>query len=192
MVRKRALLQRGDTLVEVLMAIVIMSVIIVGTLTIMSRGLASGQLSVEHSQVRLHVNGQLDLLTYLRDQYLIDPNSAAAATWKQILDNTNTQPFEYDGTCAPTPAKLGPTNTTFYLTKAAGVVTRQPFNPALTPATIAIPGRGLWVEARNALQATNPPYVDLVIRACWAASGGLGEQLTVTAIRLYTPYDPLP
>src|SRR5689334_16699814 len=44
--------QGGDTLVEVLMAIVIVSVVIVGALTMMSRGLAVAQIALEHSQTR--------------------------------------------------------------------------------------------------------------------------------------------
>jgi Tfp pilus assembly protein PilV len=70
--------QRGDTLVEALMAIVIISVVIVGAMTMMSRGLAVAQIALEHSQTRLMINSQLEMLRFARDSYLKDKTNINA------------------------------------------------------------------------------------------------------------------
>src|SRR5262245_19058364 len=82
--------QRGDTLVEVLMAIVIISVVIVGAMTMMSRGLAAAQIALEHSQVRLVINSQIEMLRYARDSYVKDKTSSSALQWQNIVTNSNT------------------------------------------------------------------------------------------------------
>src|SRR3954471_3623107 len=76
--------QRGDTLVEVLMAIVVLSMVIVGAITLMARGLSAVQVAVEHTQVRLGMAGQTELLHYLRDAYLTDPLGPAGQIWSGL------------------------------------------------------------------------------------------------------------
>ncbi|MGH7196152.1 MAG: type IV pilus modification PilV family protein [Candidatus Saccharimonadales bacterium] len=176
--------QRGDTLVEVLMAIVIMSVVIVGAITMMSRGLAAAQIALEHSQVRLSINGQTELLRYLRDQYVIDNQGGAASVWRDIITTSNEQPSQYGDVCRVTPVKA---TSAFYLEKANNQVQKQAFDPSREPATAAVAGEGLWIEAAKSPNGISPAYTDFVIRACWQASGSGGEQRTVTAVRLYDP-----
>lgn len=173
--------ERGDTLVEVLMAIVILSMVIVGTLTIMSRGLAAAQVALEHSQVRLGVNSQMEMLRFARDSYLSNPASPSGLQWSAIVSGSNTNTITYNNSCNVTPSKQG-----FYLTKNATQVTRTNYT-ASAPQTIAVPGQGMWVETVASAPAVTPAYVDFVIRACWQGSGSAGQQRTVTAVRLYDP-----
>jgi len=178
--------QRGDTLVEVLMAIVVLSIVIVGAITVMSRGLKASQLAVEHTQVRLQVNAQEQMLRYLRDSYLSDPTSAAAQTWTSLFTGSplyaGTTTSNYNGTsCAVTSGKNG-----FYLTQSGGVVSVNAFNPVLKPTTYAQPGQGLWVEMTRST-GISPAYADILLRACWSGIGDAADQQAVTAIRLYDP-----
>ena len=173
--------QRGDTLVEVLMAIVILSVIIVGAMTIMSRGLAAAQVALEHSQVRLSVNGQIEMLRFARDTYLRNPSDPSAAQWTALVAASNTNAITYDNTCNVTGSKQG-----FYMTKNASQVSRSTYTPS-SPQAIATPGTGIWIEAVQSQAAVTPAYIDFVIRACWSGSGAAGQQRTVTAVRLYDP-----
>jgi prepilin-type N-terminal cleavage/methylation domain-containing protein len=178
--------QRGDTLVEVLMAIVVLSIVIVGAITVMSRGLKASQLSVERTQVRFQINAQTELLRYLRDSYSRDPASAAAQTWVSLFSGAptyaNTTSTAYnDVACGVTSGKTG-----FYLTQTAGVVAANQFNFANKPTTYALPGQGLWVEMTRSV-AISPAYVDVVFRACWSGIGDSTDQQAVTAIRLYDP-----
>lgn len=173
--------ERGDTLVEVLMAIVILSVVIVGAMTMMSRGLAAAQIAVEHSQVRMSVNGQVEMLRYARDSYLNNPTDPSSLQWAAIITGSNTTATNYNDTCTVTGGKSA-----FYMTKNASQVTRTNYTPA-TPATVATPGTGLWIEAILSPAGIRPAFVDFVVRACWQGSGGAGGQRTVTAVRLYDP-----
>jgi Tfp pilus assembly protein PilV len=177
--------QRGDTLVEVLMSLMVLSMVIVGAVTLMNRGLQSVQIALEHSQTRQEVNKQLEFLRYLRDQYSINSSSADAGMWRSIISSSNTNPTDYTG-CSVSSGKTG---TAFYLDRnpATGAVQRNGFSPALQPTTFATAGRGLWVELDPSTGVT-PAYVDVVVRACWNASGASGgQQRSVTALRLYDP-----
>lgn len=173
--------ERGDTLVEVLMAIVILSVVIVGAMTMMSRGLAAAQVAVEHSQVRMSVNGQIEMLRFARDSFLTNTTDPSSLQWTAIITGSNATAVNYDTSCTVTGGKQG-----FYMTKSATQVTRTNYTPA-TPATVATPGTGLWIETVLSPAGVRPAFADFVIRACWQGSGGAGGQRTVTAVRLYDP-----
>lgn len=172
---------RGDTLVEVLMAIVIISVVIVGAVTMMTRGLAAAQIALEHSQVRLSINSQVDMLRYARDRYIAAPTGGSATAWNQVIAGSNQSSIVYDNNCTVSPSKTG-----FYMTAPAASVVRNNYTPT-QPATIAVPGQGLWVEGVLSPNTVDPAYIDVVVRACWQGSGGGGQQSVVTATRLYDP-----
>ncbi len=178
---------RGDTLVEVLMAIVVLSVIIVGAITVMSRGLKAAQLAVEHTQVRFQVNAQTDMLRYLRDGYIADSKSTPGLTWSSLFTaapiyaNTTASNYNNATTCNVTAGKSG-----FYLTQAGGVVSVNLFNPASQPTSYALPGQGMWMEITRST-GISPAYVDVLVRACWSGIGDSTDQQSVTALRLYDP-----
>lgn len=168
------------------MAIVVLSMVIVGAITVMSRGLKASELAVEHTQVRLEINAQENMLQYLRDGYLNDPTSAAGQTWKGLFGGSpvyaDTTASNYnDSSCAVTSGKTG-----FYLTQSAGVVSVNTFNPSIKPAAYAMPGQGLWIEVTRS-SSISPAYVDVVFRACWSGIGDSADQQAVTVMRLYDP-----
>lgn len=172
--------QTGDTLVEVLLSIVILGAVIVASITIMNRGLTAAQTSVEHSQVRLVINSQYEMLRKARDDYIKDPASANGQTWAAIV--TAIPPsatLSYNDTCT-----VNQPGEDFYLTQTATQIQRQLYND--TQATLVpSPGQGMWIEAKKSDTALKP-FVDFVIRACWTGPG-TGQQRTVTAVRLYDP-----
>ena len=166
------------------MSLMVLSIVIVGAVTLMTRGLQSAQIALEHSETRQVVNSQIELLKYLRDQYAINNASADAATWLSLISTSNSSPTDYTG-CAVTGSKAG---TAFYLDKSSGTVQRVNFDANQKPPTFATAGKGLWVEAAPSAAGISPAYVDFVLRACWAGIGTAGgQQQTVTAVRLYDP-----
>lgn len=176
---------RGDTLVEVLMAIVILSIVIVGSITIMTRGLRSAQIALEHTQVRLQMSGQTELLHYLRDSYLKDKGSVGGLAWADVVNNfATTTPSTYNSTvCAVSLTKNG---NAFYIDRnGAGDPVVKNYT-ATIPASGAVPGQGLWIEATNST-VISPAYVDFQLRACWTGPGNSGNQQTITSVRLYDP-----
>lgn len=174
--------QRGDTLVEVLASIAVLGLVIVGAITIMTRGLSASQTALEHSQVRLIITGQSEMLERLRDSYASDPNSAAGQLWHTIVASSNNNVPSYGDDCAIAADKAG---TAFYLDQAGGAITRTAYSSVDLPSGVPTPGNGFWIEPSKSTGVA-PPYMDFVIRACWMGSGGVNQR-TVTAVRLYDP-----
>ena len=193
MKRRNMRVQGGDTVIEVIMSLVILGAVVVGAVTLMSSGIKLAQMAVEHTETRLEVNRQLELLRYLRGQYMVNENSDEADVWRQVVDASSDSPLVYDTPdCGPTPDKK---NNTFYLTDVEGSVKAVIFDPNdITPnikfkaaSSNATAGDGLWVEIRKSSGIT-PAFVDVAVRACWASLSGGADQRTVTAERLYDPY----
>jgi type II secretory pathway pseudopilin PulG len=182
--------QRGDTLIEVMLAMAILTTIIIGSVYMMNFGIGNISTAVEHSEVRAGVNGQSGMLQYLRDDYMRQYGKpvagSAGAEWAKILSpaylNNGAISAVNDTVCAPLNAGKA-----FYLDDSSLPV------PAsiqrylgLSPATFATAGKGLWIEAYQVV-GSNPSEaaVDFLIRGCWAppGSGPLQQEMTIT--RLY-------
>ena len=63
-------IERGDTLIEVLFAITIFSLIVVTSLTLMNQGTAASQRALEITTVRQQVDGQAEALRFIHDAYV--------------------------------------------------------------------------------------------------------------------------
>lgn len=174
--------QRGDTLVEVLASIAVLGLIIVGAITIMTRGLSASQVALEHSQVRLLITGQQEMLEKLRDEYANDPNSAAGQLWHTIVTASNSNSPSYADDCSISTDKQG---TAFYLAQQPTGIVRTAYTATSLPSGVPTAGNGFWIEPTKST-SVSPPYMDFVVRACWKGVGGI-DQRTVTAMRLYDP-----
>lgn len=62
---------RGDTLIEVLSAITIFSLIAISTMTIMNKGVAISQRSLEITQARQQIDAQAEALRFLNASYIV-------------------------------------------------------------------------------------------------------------------------
>ena len=67
---QRKNLQRGDTLIEVLFAFAVLSLVIIGALTVMNQGTLASQRSLETTLVREEIDGQATTLRFLHDAYV--------------------------------------------------------------------------------------------------------------------------
>lgn len=61
---------RGDTLIEVLFAVSVFSLVAVGALTIMNQGTTISQRALETTLVRQEIDGQAETLRFLHDSYV--------------------------------------------------------------------------------------------------------------------------
>jgi len=180
--------ERGDTLIEVLVAITVLSAVIVGGLWIMNFGYSIANNAVERTQVQATMNGQLALISYARDAYLRanqQPTDAGSQMWQaisaKIVNGAGNNNPHCNGT-APAPG-----NNSFYLNdNLASLGTASVVNYSGAAATtLAAPGAGMWVEARRA--GGSIPYVDFYVKACWQAIGSAPQQEARTVMRLYVP-----
>lgn len=178
--------ERGDTLVEVLLSMIVLSVVLVGASTIINTGMRNALNAVEHTQVRNVIGGQGELLRYLRDSATPSGTDAISSAWKDIQNNfTNANAASDTNTCEPAGGKQA-----FYvdalITSASQppTITIKNFNPSEQPETYALPGKGMWIEAVRPA-GVNPPYIDFHIRACWGGLGASSMQQSNTIVRLY-------
>ena len=74
-------LNRGDTLVEVLLGVTIFSLVAVVALETMNRGMAIAQYSLETTLARQQVDAQAEMLRYAHDM--------KNDTWKKLVDNNS-------------------------------------------------------------------------------------------------------
>lgn len=180
--------ESGDTLIEVLLAMVILSVIIVGAMTMMNTGVAANRNATEHTIVRQQLNAQSEQLNYLRDQFSDKTNPVAVNQWTTIINSylKNTGATDAnDGSCSVGSKAFYLNNTTAGIKPGVPVVTA--YNETNKPETYAVAGRGMWIEAFRP-SSGGVPYIDFVIRACWEPSGGGSVlQREATVVRLYEP-----
>lgn len=180
-------LQKGDTLIEVLFAVTVFSLVAVGALSIMNSGVATGQRALEISLVREQMDAQAEALRYVHDSYVAAyPNPVSgqpSGEWPKIIANQITQASAF-GNCEP-PSKAFIINTSTVKLESRSTITSnvQTYSQLrLAPAVVA---EGLWVEAVKSDSLNK--YVDFHIRACWD-SLGLSVPMTLgTIVRLYEP-----
>jgi len=197
---------RGDTLIEVLFAITVFSLVVVTSLAIMNQGTQAALRSLQLTLVRQQVDSQAEALRFLNTSYIaaFSPGLTAATAsgpakvYAQVLEladdtgATEASPFGTNGmtTCPDAPpgsfilntrrATMGNT----LLMRPADTIAEVEYNPT-TNAIVA--SRGLWIEPIRAAGDATTGYTDFHIRACWPAPG-LGTPMnTGTIVRLYEP-----
>lgn len=179
--------QRGDTIIEVILASTILSLITVSSFAIMQRASASAYDALERSTVRLQLNGQAELLNYFRDVHNkavadgVTP-TGQAAVWNTIsgsaLNNTTAPALN---ACSP------PGGTTpFYLERNGTVEYRAVVGSVSTAAGLPSPGNGIWITRVDPGSAPARNYHDFYIMACWSSTVG-GTQNMSSVVRLYDP-----
>lgn len=186
---------RGDTIIEVVLAFAIFSLAAVGTMALLNAGVATTQRNLEITLVRQQVDAQAEILRYLRD--------TKNNRWQELISPANivTNPLSLSESCRP----LGGLTQAFYMKPTISanpgttptVYTRQTLNGTtyVSPTTYAkidytagaLKSEGIWIQAAKA-QTNNNAGVnayDFYIHACWN-SVGVNEPMTAgTIVRIY-------
>jgi type II secretory pathway pseudopilin PulG len=199
-------LQKGDTLIEVLFAFAVLSLVIVGALAIMNQGTLASQRSLETTLVKEEINGQATTLRFLHDAYVakFQPNTTYAintpagqwATMASKLSATSSTSFGGLTTC-PTPPPgsfiLDPTTATYQGVDAKLAPSKTFAQLVYNASNVLTESDGVWIEGirSTAVQVDpnkqNVTYIDFHINACWDAPGN-GPPMTIgTIVRLYEP-----
>lgn len=86
--------QRGDTIIEVIIAVTVFSLVAVGGITLMNQGAAMAQRSLEIGLVRDQIDAQADILRYLHTAHIAsfgqNQDVAANKQWQFIDDRATT------------------------------------------------------------------------------------------------------
>lgn len=187
--------ERGDTLIEVMLAIAIFTVAAVSTITILNQGVAISQRSLEKSLVRQQIDSQAEIIRYIR--MTNDP------AWQTIVySHLVTQPLSVpQGTCPSATDLSAGAVKGFFVTKdttgqfavsaisSAGINYQKPATYAqidYTPS--ARVAKGMWVQvmkAENISGSSSLDAYDFYINACWDSIGVATPMTLGTIVRLY-------
>lgn len=180
--------QRGDTIVEVMVAFSVFTLLAVGAITVMNRGLSLAQQSLEVTLVRQQIDGQAELLRYARD--------TEPGLWQSIRSSADTSTPSALTALTACPANGG--NVTdggisFILGVEGGQVVRKKITDAGTfqaaetysrVDTQSLRSQGLWVTPVKVSAASGDAY-DMYINSCWDAPGSKQPMTLRTIVRLY-------
>lgn len=177
--------QRGDTMVEVMVAFAIFAMAAVSAIAIMNRGIAMTQRSLEITLVREQIDSQADLLRYARDNNLSIWNDIASSSVSPTLAVTTPRTD-----CPASAADMPPGSFYIYPNQSAleRVVLRSSsgnvYQPAETYARVANDARvshGMWVQP---VRVDSTTY-DMYINACWDTVASDTPITLRTIVRLY-------
>lgn len=201
--------QRGDTIIEVMFAVAIFSMVAISSMGLMSNGTSIAQRSLEITLVRQQIDAQAEALRYVHHAYVAAygtdaVNSLPASEWTRFtssLAKNSASQFGGGGCSAMPPSafimnartgrihtgNITPMNST----------TSRPFSQVVyqgnadtddLSATISSVD-GIWIEAvkSSAVAGENSGFIDFHIRACWYSPASGAPSTLGTIVRLYEP-----
>jgi len=205
--------QRGDTIIEVLFAGTVFSLVAVGGLSVMNQGSSISQRALEITIVRQNIDAQAEALRFLHNSYVASYEKGStpspgtpAGQWSAMLTNviaTNNQQASSFGGYDSCP--VSPPNGSFVInTYSAKFVDPSDINYQLASTYSRInyvdsggvqavgSTTGIWIEAVRSDDSADVDqagigFIDFHIRSCWD-SVGLAVPMTIgTIVRLYEP-----
>lgn len=203
---------RGDTLIEVLFAIAIFSLVAIGGLAIMNQGTSTAQRALEITLVRNEIDAQAEALRFMNASYIaayqtggVYDSETPAGQWsamlvsKKVTDNFEVGAFGVDNDtnrCPDFPPEAFIINTNSASFIELANIQKQPaqtFSQVRYNADGSINQvDGIWIEGiRSSVSEDtyemNAGYIDFHIRACWDSPGQPIPVTIGTIVRLYEP-----
>lgn len=203
-------MKRGDTLIEVLFAVTVFSMVIVGALTIMNQGTAAAQRSLEITLVRQQIDAQAETLRFMQNSYLAayrpgisfnlnDASTSPAEEWYKMLRSgvvvTSADQFNSGAAsceAAPTQSFVVNPRSSRFVNDATVRQTAQSYPQLVYQQNGSFVAEGLWIQAVRSAASSDPlqsnvGYIDFHIRACWDSPGAGAPMRSGTIVRLYEP-----
>lgn len=173
--------QRGDTLVEVMLATVIMSIVVTASFALINRASRINQVSSERSDAANAMQTQAEILRLLRDKSF--NSEAEDITWQQIKDD-RVLPGDGQSNNECLAFLRGETDN---LT-GSGAFYIDPNTQEVTDFNSSQPANFndlhyVWIEAFQPTGASDN-YINFYVHACWQGPGGTGPQQASLIYRL--------
>ncbi|MFZ1250365.1 MAG: prepilin-type N-terminal cleavage/methylation domain-containing protein [Candidatus Microsaccharimonas sp.] len=200
--------QAGDTLIEVLFAVAVFSLVVVGALSIMNQGTATAQRSLEITLARQQMDAQADTLRFLQSSYVQAYYSGITYDTGDTLSSPAEEYYKVIQRISGT-ASASSFGSLSCGTKPSGAFILNPRTATLNPDTNFLKkpdvyptitynaagaiesqgSQGLWVEGvrSSVTSGENASYIDFHIRACWDGPGQGSPMNLGTIVRLYEP-----
>lgn len=182
---------RGDTLVEMLVAFAILSLVIIGTMMVMNRGVRLSQESIERTLVRQQMDSQLEMIRYIHDT---NPD-----LWTSIKNLKTQKPMPLSSTKCPSLADINTSgNNSFFVAKDNNSLrihrpSSTTYSDAATYAQVDYStsprAYGVWLQialAENGSTNQNINAYDVYAHACWY---GARSDIPVTLGTIARIYD---
>lgn len=200
--------QAGDTLIEVLFAVTVFSLVVVTSLALMNQGTSASIRSLQITLVRQEIDAQADTLRFLNSAYVAAyqpgyaPTVASPAQQYYLISNqaradraggkTSVTPFGGGSTTcqsAPSGSFILNTRTGRYQLNTPAIAEQaDTFAQVEYTASGALSkAKGIWIEAVRSVPSGGTAYTDFHIRACWYAPGTDRSMNLGTIVRLYEP-----
>ena len=211
--------QRGDTLIEVLFAVSVFSLVAIGGLTIMNQGSNTTQRALEITLVRQQIDAQAEGLRFLHDAYIasyrpgatystdVPAGQQAIAQWAKMdtdIKATNSSaasPFGNFDSCPETPPSgsfiINTRTATFANTsvakyKKASVYSRVNYSEQNGQVLIDST-EGLWIEAVRSAPSTdtaNQSNIGFIDFHIRACWDSVGQVVPMTIGTIVRLYEP--
>ena len=201
--------ERGDTIIEVMFAVVVFSFVAVSGIVIMNQGISISQKALEITLVRQQVNAQAEALRYIHQLKVTADPTASGLVWDAIASGyyqEKASTFGADSTdtvngisCAIPSSGFSP----FILnarTATLGSTPKAASTKGDTPPFSQVDydedgnideAYGIWIEAVRSPELTvapnRPRFIDFHIRACWPSPDSEVPMTIGTIVRLYDP-----
>lgn len=195
--------QRGDTIIEVLLAFTVFALVSVGALSIMNQGTNSAQRSLEAALVKQQIDAQAEALRAAHKAHGVKlaTKDATTSAWEGVIASADSSTLAVTG--ATCPAFSG-SNNIFIMNGRTGVrhdavpTSMASNDPNLPPysrvvyrdppdSTVVEGAFGLWIEkqTRTAPVSGIPAAYDFTIKACWYGPGQTAPMQLQTVVRLH-------
>lgn len=196
--------ERGDTIIEVMFAVTIFSMIAVGSLTIMNQSLSVAQKSLEITLVREQMDAQAEALRFINQAYIANfqrggpAPTGIAAEWTTITSKVVGQASTFGDNIGTTCPAIMPTGAFIVNSTTAKIWNQTPKSMAdanpppysqvrYNGAGAITDAYGIWIEAVRSGSVGQLGYIDFHIRTCWNSPGSNVVSTLGTIVRLYEP-----
>jgi len=195
-------LQRGDTIIEVLLATSVFSLLAVGAITVMNQSTNIAQRALETTLVRQQIDSQAEALRAVHLAYSrIDDDDATArqnSVWVKIKDRVPSAHIDTTTGCPETgnftsagSFAMNPYTARILETGGDDKLVSindddAPVYARILQGDAGLEDYGIWIEAEEKPGGSYSDFYEFRIRACWFGAGtGLTPSQLETTVRLY-------
>lgn len=178
-------MRRGDTIIEVMLAMALLGAVILGVMGVMNYAHSQLETSLNRSHTQAVMESQLDIVRYARDQFVLNvqPPNPGRNLWDDLAPhihssapNATVCADNRNDSWAGDHLSITSTAAGFAVANASAAQRLSDFQPE--------PGDGMWVELG---ESVTPGMIDVAIKAC---AVGLGSQPELESKIIITLVDP--
>lgn len=169
---KRNQVERGDTLVEVTVAMAVLGLMLAASLAVINRGLMGVSNAVERTSVRASLSSQAELLRYVFDDPVTNEVTYKKILKRKLSNNLGQKGCEI-GNGSGFYLSVGSSTSPVEMYELNSAGTTELANNVYGQPEAASDNKGnslgIWIEGdkHDGQKDGMPGYIDFYVRACW-------------------------